>query len=678
MFPGIKEKFFRKKNMADESENIFWGSRLSLDDRDLKERLRLEWLEDTYLNYSEEELNSTNKNYLGLGISKRRLISFFLVILFAILILFFRGFYLQVVKGDYYLAVAEKNRIRVLNLPSPRGIIYDRNGIPLVKNVPSFALFVVPFDFNSNAEEKEKSMQWFESNLAPEEFAGISEKIEKIKPSEKEYFEPVLVVTDLSFEKAAAMRIESVNYPGISVEVIAKREYATTWKNQPATALGHILGYEGRISPAEYKNLSKNGYLFNDDLGKTGIEEMYESQMRGKYGKEQIEVDSTGKAVKILAQEEVRKGDSVNLSIDLEMQAKLESILQNRLAKMNLRKASAIVMNPQNGQVLSLISLPGYDNNLFAKGISDEDYKKLLQDDANPLFNRVISGEYPSGSTIKPVIGAAALAEKIITERTSFLSIGGIRIGEWFYPDWKAGGHGYTDIRKALAESVNTFFYIVGGGYGETKGLGMLKIKEYSEKFGLNKPTGINLPNEQSGFLPTPEWKKEYKDEQWYIGDTYHAAIGQGDLLVVPLQVANFTSVFANKGTLFKPQIVESIFNQELQRPVKVNPEVLQSEIVDDYIIEVIRQGMRQAVTRGSAVILNSLPVTSAAKTGTAQWQEGKTPHAWFTAFAPYENAELVITILVEEAGEGSAVSAPIAYEFLDWYFRQYRKEELN
>jgi penicillin-binding protein 2 len=267
------------------------------------------------------------------------------------------------------------------------------------------------------------------------------------------------------------------------------------------------------------------------------------------------------------------------------------------------------------------------------------------------------------------VISIAALEEKIIDERTSFLSTGGIRIGQWFFPDWKAGGHGITDVRKAIAESVNTFFYYIGGGYQDFIGLGVEKIVKYAKLFGLGAQSGIDLPGESAGFLPTEEWKEKVKGEAWYIGDTYHMAIGQGDVLVTPLQVANYTAVFANGGKLYRPHLVKEILsgNDKPIREVETVP--VRENFVSNYNMNIVRQGMRQTVTGGSARSLSTLPVTVAGKTGTAQWSSQKANHAWFTGFAPYENPQIIITVLVEEGVEGSTISVPIAKEVLEWYF---------
>jgi penicillin-binding protein 2 len=261
------------------------------------------------------------------------------------------------------------------------------------------------------------------------------------------------------------------------------------------------------------------------------------------------------------------------------------------------------------------------------------------------------------------------MQEKIISENTTVLSTGGLRVGQWFFPDWKAGGHGRTAVRRALAESINTFFYYIGGGYENFIGLGVDRLAKYMLLFGLGMETGIDLPNESPGFVPSKAWKEQVRGEKWYIGDTYHLAIGQGDLLVTPLQDANWTAVFANRGTLYHPHIVKAVLSDNDQTITPIQPKIIRQNMVDSYNIEVVRQGMRQAVTSGSAAKLQSLPVEAAAKTGTAQWGTDKTPHAWFTAFAPYKKPEIVVTVLVEEGQEGSQIALNVAQDILQYYF---------
>jgi len=315
-----------------------------------------------------------------------------------------------------------------------------------------------------------------------------------------------------------------------------------------------------------------------------------------------------------------------------------------------------------------MLSYPSYDNNIFIQG-NDSEYQRLNQDPSKPFIFRALVGEYPPGSIIKPLLAIAGLSEGIITPKTNIFSNGGIRIGQWFYPDWKEGGHGNTNVIKALSESVNTFFYYLGGGFKDFDGLGHQKIREYLSVFGLTQKTGIDLPGEKQGFIATPAWKKKYKNEPWYIGDTYHLSIGQGDILVTPLQVAIYTMALANNGTLFVPHLVKAFQNPVDATIKNKSLQIANQDLFDVEYFELIKKGMREAVTQGSARQLNDLTIKVAGKTGTAQVGGNKLPHAWFIGFAPYDNPEIALTILIENGGEGSAVAVPLAKEIISFLF---------
>jgi len=618
---------------------------------------RLGWTEDSFTPGGGEK-ETVGRTF---DFSKLRPISIFIIL--ALAVLAGRSAWLQIVKGNYYYSLAEGNRIRIERLEPKRGIIYDQNLNPLVRNVANSLLYLIPADLPRDEEARDKVIKKV-SDILPELPAEeIKNKLARIKIGTLNSYQPLFLADNIPHEKAMLLYLKSANLPGVFLTDKTRREYDLS-----ASSLSHVLGYTGKINE---KELEKSGdeYLPIDYIGKTGIEYFWENELKGESGEKYIEVDALGKEKKIISQSKTTDGHNLVLSLNLGLQKKLEEVTAAYLKKLNLNKAAAVVMNPNNGEILALVSFPAYDSNKFAKGISAEDYAALLNSPDNPLFNRVISGEYPSGSTIKPVIAAAGLEEKIISEHTSFLSVGGISIGQWFYPDWKAGGHGLTDVRKAIAQSVNTFFYYIGGGYEDFFGLGVERIVNYAKLFGLGAQTGVDLAGEAAGFLPTEEWKEKVKGERWYIGDTYHLAIGQGDLLVTPLQVANYTSVFANGGRLYRPHLVKEVLTRDdkLVREVETAP--IRSNFIDPYNIEVVRQGMRQTVTSGSATSLQSLPVAVAGKTGSAQWSTKEKTHAWFTGFAPYEKPEIVITVLVEQGGEGSEVAVPIAREVLEWYF---------
>lgn len=577
--------------------------------------------------------------------------------------------WLQVAQGEYYRNLANGNRLRLERLEASRGTIYDQAGHPLVHNVANFLLYCVPADLPTDTETRHNLFKSIAESTQAFSAEDAISKVEAISPSQLEYYQPFFLADNLPYEQALGIYLQSFNLPGIVLANKSRRAYTL-----PSLSFSHAIGYTGKINEKEYAQ-NKEAYAPIDYIGKTGLEKSWEEELRGTPGVKKIEVTASGKEKTIVSETPSVPGHDLILSIDSAAQQKLEEIMTADLKKINRTRAAAIVLNPQTGEIIASVSLPAFDNNAFARGVTQTEYDALQNSPDKPLFNRVVSGEYPSGSTIKPIIASAALEEKIINSQTSFLSTGGLKVGQWSFPDWKAGGHGVTNVRKAIAESVNTFFYYIGGGYGDFVGLGIDRMVTYLERFLLGRPLGIDLPNESTGFVPTKEWKEDTKKESWYIGDTYHVAIGQGDLLVTPLQVAAYTMYFANSGIIYKPHLVKEIKSVTGETIKKIEPEILAKHIISDNNTTIIREGLRETVLSGSARSLSALPVTAAGKTGTAQWSSTKATHAWFTGFAPYENPEVVITILVEEGGEGSAAATPIAREFLGWYFGQRQVE---
>ncbi len=480
-----------------------------------------------------------------------------------------------------------------------------------------------------------------------------------------------MVAEELEYSTALKIKTRSSQWPGVSLHIGELRDYARS--SEGKNYFSHLIGYTGTVTDKDLEG-NADKYALTDKIGRSGLELSYEKELRGADGREQIEVDALGKTKKLIAREPATTGSDLYLSIDSEVQEALAKTLASQLSASKKTRGAAIAMDPRNGEIIAMVSLPDFDNNLFARKISQTDYKGLIENSDLPLFNRIVSGEYPSGSTFKPMVAAAALEEGLITKNTVVSSVGGLRVSQWFFPDWKAGGHGYTNVTKAIAWSVNTFFYYIGGGYQSFKGLGVSKIIRYAKSFGLGEALGVDLPSEKSGFLPTPEWKESAKGERWYIGDTYHLAIGQGDLLVTPLQLTTAISAVANGGIVYRPHLVKAF--GKTGETIRREPEILSKDFVSPANLAIIRQGMRETVTYGSATRLDDLPVTMAGKTGTAQWHSTKLPHAWFTGFAPYQKPEIVITVLIEEGGEGSAVSVPVAHDFMNWYFGTYKKAQ--
>lgn len=598
---------------------------------------------------------------ISLNIEFRKIKWIFYIIFFGILAILIRIIFLQIIKGNDYRSAAEENRIRIEVVKAQRGIIYDKNKNLMVQNIPDFNLSFIPADLPKNSEGINNTINKISSIIN----INSNELVNQIEKSDKYSYQPEIIKEHIDYEKALLLEIASSDLPGIKVTVTSTREYLMS------NHFSNILGYTGKITKEELENNQSN-YLYNDYIGKTGLEECYENDLKGEDGKKQIEVNSLGKENNVIAESSPKTGNNLILSIDSKLQEKLGELLDKKVNNTNaITGAAAVALDPNNGEILALVTSPTYNNNDFIKGISSEEYEKLINDPKKLLFNRPIAGEYPSGSTIKPVIASAALQEGVIDENTTVNSVGGIQIDKWFFPDWKSGGHGITDIRKALAESVNTFFYYIGGGYEDFNGLGIDRIKKYAEEFGLNNKLGIDLPGESTGFIPDKKWKEDVKGEKWYIGDTYHLSIGQGDLLVTPLQVAAYTAVIANGGTLYKPHLVKQITDAEDNIINEIKPEVINANFISAKNIEIVREGLRQAVLSGSSRAVSDLPFSVAGKTGTAQFgNEGKT-HAWFSCFAPYEKPEIVIVVLVEGGGEGNETALPIAKEALAWWLSQ-------
>jgi penicillin-binding protein 2 len=591
-------------------------------------------------------------------VGRWRLGVFFLIVLMGTLV--GRTAYLQVVQGGYYRHIAESNRTRLNILPSHRGVITDRNGLELAQNTPNFRLLAWAKDIPNWPSDLPDDPANREQVLQQSLDSAVQVVATALEISDQDIYaalvaadpdEPVLLAEDLSYDQALAFLANNQIYPGFHIEFSEKRRYYTN----AIPTLSHVLGYTGPVTDEEYKVLSKDGYRRFDSVGKQGLEAAYESVLRGQYGEEVIEVDAQGHALRVISRREAVDGQNLQLALDAQLQAYIEVALEERLRTAPTQRAAVIVMNPKHGEILAMVSAPGFDANSFTHGISSEAYAALINDPNAPLFPRAHAGEYPAGSTIKPVFAAAALASSVITPQTTFLSTGGVTLGDRFFPDWRPGGHGITDVYHAIADSVNTFFYMIGGGNEAFPGMGLEKLMSAALQFGYGQKSGLDLPGEADGFLPSKAWKESAKGEPWYIGDTYNVSIGQGDLLVTPLQVTRATAVFANGGYLVTPHFVLGQ-NEDTQK------------ILETDIVSVVRDGMRQTVTNGSARSLQAIPVSVAGKTGTAQWSHNYAPHSWFTGFAPYDNPEIVITVLVEQGGDETA-ALPISRDILQWYF---------
>ena len=584
------------------------------------------------------------------------------VILVAFLVLLVQTANMQIWQGDYFKNLAEKNRTRSLPIFADRGIIYNKNFKQLVFNVPSFNLLVslpdLPKDQAQRVAVIKKAAQ-VTGLLEQDILNDISGINLKLGPS-------AIVMENLAHEKMLEVQAAINDLPGFSVEQNIMRQYV----NAPQYA--HILGYLGRLTDSDIKE--NPDYFLTEKIGRNGLEAFYESVLRGQPGQKILEVDSLGRLKGEVAEQKAQSGQGLLLTIDSRLQEALYNSLQRALQSLRLKKAAAVALDPASGGVLALVSFPSFDNNLFAQGLSSKDSEALLTDEAQPLFNRAVSGQYAPGSTVKPLIGSAALQEKIISPITKIFDPGELVVANQYnsdivyrFADWKA--HGLVDIYSAIAQSCDVYFYTVGGGYGNIKGLGIEKLANYFNLFGFGALLGIDLPGEDKGLVPSPQWKQQAKEEAWYTGDTYHVSIGQGDLLATPLQLAAATAAIVNGGKVWQPHVVDKIIDSDKNVISEIEPKILQQGFIDQANLDVIKKAMRQTVTDGSARLLNDLPFAVGAKTGTAQLAGNSNPNAWGTVFAPYNDPQMIIVVLVESAGEGSQVAMPVIKETLQEYY---------
>ena len=477
---------------------------------------------------------------------------------------------------------------------------------------------------------------------------------------------PRTIAYDLPHDLALQLMIKTARQPGLRVVVASERQY------EGGAAFGNVLGYVGKLSPQEYA-AARDTYQLTDQVGKTALEAAYEPELRGVPGKRAIEVDAQGQERTVYASSPAVAGAKLQLTIDADLQALSYQSLRAAIPPGRTTGGSVVVLNPKTGEVLSLVSYPSFESNLFTVARDQAKLRAVLQDPHQPFFNRAIAGQYPSGSTIKPLLAAAGLQAGVITPQTTVLSTGGLKVGDQFFADWKAGGHGLTNVYRAIAESVNTFFYLLGGGGEGRPGLGISRIDQYLGLFGLDKPLGLDLAGARDGFLPTPAWKQAVSHDRWYLGDTYNVSIGQGGLLVTPLHLAVAYAALVNGGQLLQPHLLKSLTTPSGQTS-QGTTHALGQVPLSPQVLQVVMAAMRQTVTSGSARSLSDLPLAVAGKTGTAQTGPRTPTHAWFAGYAPSDNPEIVVMVMVENGGEGSTVAVPIARDIFTWYAAHRQK----
>ena len=618
-----------------------------------------EVLLDSLAKKREAELGLSEKK-LEVPLLKKILQGLLIFSFILILILFGKTIQLQVVEGKNLSVLSEKNKFIIHQIQAERGVIYDKNLNQLVFNWPSFDLVCQNTDWeNKNEEEKDKILKEI-SEITKKNFEELKQKIEEGED---------LIVENLDHQTLIILETKIGELPGFRIEQNPIRYYPD------GRTISHLIGYTGKIKSEELK-AAPEFYTISDYIGRDGLEKSYEEILRKNPGKLKIERDAQGHIISKETIQLPESGKSLVLWLDSELQKKIQEELEKEIKIVGAKGGVAVALDPKTGGVLALVSYPSIDNNLFSKRISQEEWKEIEEDPLKPLFNRAIAGTYLTGSTIKPLIASAALEEKIISPEKKINAQGKILVQDqwnpekiWEYKDWAV--HGWTDIRKAIAQSVNVYFYTIGGGYGDQKGLGPTKIKEYLEKFGWNQKTGIDLPGEAEGFIPDKEWKKKTfpNDPGWWDGDTYNLSIGQGFLQITPLEVAaSFVSI-ANGGKLLQPQVVKEIIDSKKNPIEEIKPKVIRENFIKPENLQIVREGMRQAVTSGSATgWLDQLRVPAAAKTGTAELGK-EFYNNWVTVFAPYEDPQIVLTIVIENVKGVQTAALPVAKAVLEWYF---------
>jgi len=616
-----------------------------------------------------------------------------------------RLWHLQFVQGEYYRDRASVQSTRPVNIPAPRGIVYDRSGTPLVRNVPSFDVTVVPAYLPDDEDEADAVLIRLAMLLGvPYTTAGAGSGEEEPLPGLREIvdavqdlapYRPVVVKRGVERDTALLVAQEATILPGVSIQVGAVRDYPY------GPLVSQVLGYMLPIPEEGADEYVAEGYdPAMDRVGVAGVEATYEEVLKGEKGLRIIEEDVLGRMIRVVDERAAPvPGGNVYLTIDLELQRFVEQALRDGMAQpdVNSPRGVAMAMNPQTGEILALVSLPTYDNNLFAQGISARDWQRLGEDPHRPLLNHAISDGLPPGSVFKFIVAAAALQEGVLTPRMRLAPCRGeVIVPNKYYPNdpgraqsfycWNRGGHGSLDVVGGIAHSCDIFFYQVGGGFEETdfEGLGVNRIAEYSELFGLGEPTGVELPAEIGGLVPTSRWKRLTIGESWSTGDSYNLSIGQGYLSVTPLQMLNATNVVANGGTLYRPRVVHHVTDAQGSVTQPFEPEIVRTLPISAEHWLPVQQGMEGAVAYGTAPRAQIEGLRVAGKTGTAQYCDDialeigicgvgleQPTHAWFEAYAPVEDPRLSVIVFLYNGGEGSTAAVPVVHDILEYYFNR-------
>lgn len=575
-----------------------------------------------------------------------------LIVVLCFALLLGRYFYLQVIQHGYYTELAEKNRIKRNRIKASRGLIYDRNGVLLADNVTAYRLLVTP----EKAEDIEQQLNALNAiiPMTQQERADIQEALQY-----NPIFKPLIIKDKLSDQQVAAFAVRQHRFPGFHTEPYLIRQY------RYPVVLSHVIGYVGKITEQSYLQADKQRYAADDYVGKTGLERFYEQQLHGQPGVLQTVINARGKVLSKQIEAAPSNGHQLNLTLDLALQqAAYDAFGDNN--------GSAIAVNPNNGEILAMVSKPGFDSNLFINGISHEDYQNLITSPDNPLFNRSIKGGYEPGSTIKPYMALAGLYYKLIDRDYRYFSKGFFQLPgqDRKYHDWKRGGHGEVDVVNSLAESVNVFYYDLAHR------LGIDRIHDFLRFFGFGRLTGIDISGEKQGILPSREWKRAFRNMVWFPGETVIAGIGQGYFVITPIQMAQALAIFAAKGEVNPLHLVQQ---EIMPEPIPLAIDPADWQLVHDGMVAVVN------APNGTGRAIRSEDYLIAGKSGTSQVY-GKSEediykksedlpkelrnHALFIAFAPADKPQIAVVVVAEHGSSGSKAAAPIAKKIIDAYLQ--------
>ena len=594
-----------------------------------------------------------------------RLDVLFYLITLVFLILGARLFYLQIIEGGYYQAKAEGNRLRMVTMTAARGIMYDRNGQILVGSRPAYTVSIMPSGKDVAPEEVTKLAGYLNKPAA---------EIQKKISDNKDGYEPIRIATDVPMDVVTNIEEHSHELPGISIDVEPLRYYPYN------TMASQLFGYVGEVSEeelAEIKQENPNTLVgAGTILGRSGLESMYDDVLRGVDGGKQLEVDATGRPVEEVERKNTIPGSDIHLTIDVNLQKAAEEAVRNQIDQLRAQGipaqgAAVVALDPNTGAVLAMVSSPEFNPNWFSQGITTAQWNQLNNDKNHPFDNKVISGEYPPGSPFKIVTGVAALDLKKVTPEEQIFDSG----RHWLIDKRNAEGEalGWLDFNTALAKSDNVYFYEMGNR------VGIENIDKYAKYFGLGEKTGIKLYGEAAGNLASPEYKRKVFDQDWYLGETFDAAIGQSFTLVTPIQMAVLLSQVANGGIRYQPYVVSRVDNKDGTPAEIFGPKKLGVLPVPKNVMDLVRNGLRDVTAEGGTAgdIFKGFPISVAGKTGTAENAHGQ-DHGWFVAYAPYDKPRIVVVALVEQGSFGAGSAGPIVRDILAAFFNVQKAKLVN